>query len=151
MIVLSVVLMGGCLIGLKMLRGETGRKQAKIQVQDSAHKEVISSKDLTITTLKDELRSIKGKLYRTQQLEEEEDEESDVGVKPVTWEEITALVHTTYPKIDKILPLAKKQIMEMTKDMTMKEILEYVKQFTGNKQSEESSNPQSIAYNPNWA
>jgi len=107
------------------------------QVQD-----VLKIKDKQIQSLSAKLRTS----------EQEEEEEPDNPVKPVTWEEITALVHTTYPKIDKILPLAKKQIMDMTKGMTLQEILEYVKQFTGNKQSEGSSTPvESATYNPNWA
>jgi len=140
------------LAGVRMFKPNTNRKQAKRDVQDTAQKEVIESKDLTIDTLKNELRSLNGKLTRFRDQEpEEEEEELDDGVKPVTWEEITALVHTTYPKYDKILPFAKKQIMEMTKGMTIKELLEYVKQFTGNIQSEGTPNPESIAYNPNWA
>lgn len=153
-IIISLALMTCTLIGIKMLRGETQVKRVKKEVQESANKEVISSKDMTITTLKDELRSVKGKLYKTLALEaEEEEEEPDNPVKPVTWEEITALVTAKYPnsKYIKLLPLAKKQIMDATKGMTMKEILEYVKSFTGNQEPQGSSNPESVAYNPNWA
>jgi len=107
------------------------------QVQD-----VLKVKDRQIQSLSTKLRSFES---------EEEEEEPDNGVKPVTWEEITALVNSTYPKYVNLLPLVKKQVMDATKGMTMKEILQYVKQFTGNKQSEGTSNPESIAYNPNWA
>lgn len=151
-VIISLALMACSLIGIKMLRPIDNHKQAKKDVTDTAQKEVITSKDITITTLKDELRSVMGKLTRLRDKEpEEEEEELDNGVKPVTWDEITALVHTTYPKYDKILPFAKKQIMDMIKGMSMEEILNYVKQFTGNKESEGTPNPESIAYNPNWA
>jgi len=150
-VIISLALMGCCLIGIKMLRGETGPKRAKKQVQESAQQEVISSKDLTIATLKDELRSIKGKLYRTQQLEAEDQEEPIAGGKDVTFEEITALVNQNYPKYSVLLPLVKKQVMEATKGMSMNEILTYVKQFTGNKQPQGIANEESTTYNPNWA
>lgn len=103
--------------------------------------DVLKLKDKAIASLQAKLRNF----------EEEDEEEPDNPVKPVTWEEITALVTTKYPQYAKALPFAKKQIMEMTKGMTMQEILEYVKQFTGNQQSQGTSTPQSIAYNPDWA
>jgi len=107
------------------------------QVQD-----VLKVKDRQIQSLSTKLRSFES---------EEEEEEPDDGVKPVTWEEITALVTSTYPKYANLLPLAKKQIMEATKGLSMEEILTYVKQFTGNKESQGTPSPESIAYNPNWA
>jgi len=151
--IIAIALIGTfSLIGMRMFKPNEYHKQAKKEVQDTAQKEVIASKDITITTLKDELRSVMGKLTRLRDKEpEEEEEEPDNGVKPVTWDEITALVHTAYPKYDKVLPFAKKQIMEMTEGMSMEEILNYVKQFTGNKQSEGAPDPKSIAYNPDWA
>jgi len=103
--------------------------------------DVLKIKDKVIASLQAKLRNF----------EEEEEEEPDNGVKPVTWDEITALVNTQYPQYAKWLPLAKTQIMEATKGMSMKEIIDYVKQFTGNKQSEGTPNPQSVAYNPDWA
>lgn len=141
------------LVGIKLFKGSDGPKRAKKEVQDSAHKEVISSKDLTITTLKDELRSIKGKLYRNQQLEAEEEEElATDGRKPVRWDEIQALVNTQFPKYAKLLPLIKNQVMDATKGMSMEEVLQYVKQFTGNQQSQGQTVPNDAAgYNPNWA
>jgi len=107
------------------------------QVQD-----VLKVKDRQIQSLSTKLRSFES---------EEEEEEEDDGVKPVTFEEITALVDSKYPKYAKLLPLVKKQVMEATKGMTMNEILSYVKQFTGNTETAGTSNPESIAYNPNWA
>jgi len=107
------------------------------QVQD-----VLKVKDKQIQSLSTKLRNY----------EQEDEEEPDNPVKPVTWDEITALVTTQYPKYAALLPLAKKQIMDATKGMTMKEILSYVKQFTGNQQSQSPlANPQSAAYNPDWA
>ncbi len=107
------------------------------QVQD-----VLKVKDKQIQSLSTKLRNY----------EQEDEEEPDNPVKPVTWEEITALVTTQYPKYAALLPLAKKQIMDATKGMTMKEILGYVKQFTGNQQSQTPfANAQSVAYNPDWA
>jgi len=103
--------------------------------------DVLKIKDKVISSLQAKLRNF----------EEEEQEEPDDGVKPVTWEEVTALVTTHYPKYAGLLPLVKKQVMEATKGMTREEILNYVKQFTGNKQSEAVTTPESATYNPNWA
>jgi len=105
--------------------------------------DVLKIKDKVIASLQTKLRNFE---------EEDEEEEEDHGVKPVTFEEITALVESKYPKYAKLLPLVKKQIMEATKGMTMNEILSYVKQFTGNQESQAASTPlNSVAYNPNWA
>jgi len=103
--------------------------------------DVLKLKDKSIASLQAKLRNF-----------EVEDQESDQGTeKMVTFEEISALVQQTYPKYAPMLPLMKKQIMEITKGMTLEQVLEYVKQITGNKQSKAASNPESIAYNPNWA
>jgi len=104
--------------------------------------DVLKVKDRQIQSLSTKLRSFES---------EEEEEEPDNGVKPVTFEEITALVNTKYPKYANLLPLVKKQVMEATKGMTMTEILNYVKQFTGNQESQGTPTPESITYNPNWA
>lgn len=153
-IIIAVIGMIGVfsLVGMKMFKPNDRVKRAKKEVQDTAMKEVIDSKDLTITTLKDEMRSIKGKLYRTLQLEADNEEElPDMSSKQVTFEQIQALVKTRYPKYAKLLPLAKKQIMEAIKGMTLEEILDYVKEFTGNQQSQGQITPESATYNPNWA
>ena len=73
-VLIALVMMTGvfALVGAKMFKPNTGVKQAKKRVTEDAQKEVIDSKDLTITTLKDELRSINGKLARFRQLEPEE-------------------------------------------------------------------------------
>jgi len=78
-------------------------------------------------------------------------DEEDQAKKGVSFEEITALVNQSYPKYAPLLPLMKKQIMDMTKGMSLDEILSYVKQITGNKQSEGTPDPASTTYNPNWA
>ena len=153
-VLIALVMMTGvfALVGAKMFKPNDNRKQAKKDATDSAQKEVISSKDITITTLKDELRSVNGKLTRYRDKEPElEEEVTESGNKQVTWEEIQALVKTQAPKQALLLPLLKNQIMDATKGMTMEEILGYVKQFTGNKQSEGGTPPESATYNPNWA
>jgi len=104
--------------------------------------DVLKLKDKSIASLQAKLRNFE---------EQDEEEEPDNGVKPVTWEEIQALVNTQYPKYANLLPLVKKQVMEATKGLSMEEILQYVKQFTGNKQSEGNLSPESAQYNPNWA
>jgi len=73
--------------------------------------------------------------------------EEDPSTKGVSFEEITALVKQSYPQYSFMLPLMKKQIMEITKDMSMEEILTYVKQITGNKQPQGET--QSI-FPPGW-
>ena len=77
--------------------------------------------------------------------------EEDQLTKQVSFEEIQALVKQSYPKYAPMLPLMKKQIMDITKGMSLQEILDYVKQITGNKQSEGNPSPESATYNPNWA
>jgi len=104
--------------------------------------DVLKLKDKSIASLQAKLRNF-----------EEPDEEETTGNKgkQVTWEEIQTLVKTQYPKHVVLLPLLKKQIMEATEGMSMEEVLDYVKQFTGNQQSQGATNLQSIAYNPDWA
>ena len=133
-----------------MFKPNDGPKRAKKEVQDSAQKEVIASKDLTIVSMQQELRRINGKLARTLQLQGELEEDlPEIATNQVTWEEIQALVKTSAPKYAALLPLAKKQIMEATEGMSMEEILTYVKQFTGDKQPQ-GGTPQ-IAWDPNSA
>jgi len=102
--------------------------------------DVLKLKDKQISSLAAKLR-----------ISEEEEEEEDPIGKPITFEEITALVKQTYPKYAPMLPVFKKQIMEITKGMTLEQVMEYVKQITGNKQSQEGLIPESPEYNPNWA
>jgi len=107
-------------------------------VQTEQIKEIIKSKNNQI------------KSYQ-QQLRQDGEQEEPGSEKQVTFEEITALVNQTYPKYAPMLPLMKKQIMEITKGMTLEQILEYVKQITGNKQPQTGLSPESAQYNPNWA
>lgn len=150
LIIVSITLIGiFTLMGVKMFRPDT-----KVKSTTSKAKDVLSKvNEETIERLSGELRKATGRANRLQALrndEEEEEEPEDSGV-PVTFEQITALVNTQYPQYSKWLPLAKKQIMEATKGMSMDDILQYVKQFTGNKQSQGNTAPESAQYNPNWA
>jgi len=103
--------------------------------------DVLKLKDKSIASLQAKLRTF----------EVEDDEDITGNQKMVTFEEISALVQQTYPKYAPMLPLMKKQIMEITKGMTLEQVLEYVKQITGNKQSKAGPSPESAQYNPNWA
>jgi len=132
-ILLTIALIGVfSIIGMKMMRGDQGSKKGHKEVKDTAIKDLIESKDHTITTYKKELQMLNGKLARFRQVEDEIEEEPG---KQVSFEEITALVNQTYPQFTKLLSIFKKQVMEATKGMTLEEILNYVKQFTGNQQS----------------
>jgi len=107
-------------------------------VQTEQIKEIVKSKNNQIKSFQQQLR--------------QNDVELEPGIdQQVTFEEISALVQQTYPKYAPMLPLMKKQIMEITKGMTLEQVLEYVKQITGNKQSQGIPNQSSVAYNPDWA
>ncbi len=109
----------------------------------------------TITDiLKQKDNQIKSLNARLKQFEPNEDDQENINKinkKGVSFDEIQVLVKESYPQFSPMLPLLKKQIMEMTKGMELNEILGYVKQFTGNKQSKGNPDPQSSEYNPNWA
>ena len=109
------------------------------EVEKATISDILKQKDKQISSLNARLKQF------------EPITEEDSPKKGVTFEEITALVQQTYPKYAMMLPLMKKQIMEMTKGMSLDEILGYVKQLTGNKQSQGQTDPQSAEYNPNWA
>ncbi len=111
-------------------------------------------KGTILDILKQKDTQIKSLNARIRVLEPEEEiivDENIKNNKKVTWEEIQALAQQVVPQYAAMLPLMKKQIMEITKGMTTNEILEYVKQFTGNKQPKGQTDPQSAEYNPNWA
>jgi len=112
------------------------------EVFNTQVKDILKIKDTQISSLTSKLKRI--------ETQEEPDLEESTG-KQVTFEEIQALVNSQYPKYAALLPLAKKQIMEATKGMTMDQILSYVKQFTGNKQSQGIPDPQSAQFNPDYA
>jgi len=108
-------------------------------VQTEQIKEIIKSKNNQIKSFQQQLR------------QDQDENQPESNEKQVSFEEITALVKQTYPKYTVMLPVFKKQIMEITKGMSLQQVLEYVKQFTGNQQPEATSDPQSVEYNPNWA
>ena len=149
LLIISIALMGTVLMGVKMLKGQTKVKTSKVKATDTLTKVT----DETIDRLQLELRKAHGRANRLQALRngEIEDEEDQPTGKQVTFEEITALVKASYPKYSALLPLVKKQVMEATEGMDMEEILTYVKQFTGNKQPQESIDGSSIAWNKDWA
>jgi len=89
-----------------------------------------------------QIKSLNARIKTFEPLVEEDQEK-----KGVSFEEITALVQQSYPKYAMLLPLMKKQIMEMTKGMSLDEILGYVKQVTGNK--EPPGEPKGI-YSSTW-
>jgi len=109
------------------------------EVEKSTIADILKQKD-------NQIKSLNARIKQFEPLDEE-----DQPKKGVSWEEITALVNQNYPKYGPLLPLMKKQIMDMTKGMSLDEILGYVKQITGNKQPGTISDPASTAYNPNWA
>jgi len=125
------------------------RKTAETSLFDNLtqYREVEKSTIADILKRKDsEIKSLNVRLKQFEPLDEEDQQK-----KGVTWEEITALVNSKYPKYATLLPLGKKQIMEMTKGMTLEEVLQYVKQFTENQQSQGITSPTSVTFNPDWA
>jgi len=111
-------------------------------VYNTQVKDILKIKDSQISSLTSKLKRIEAQEYQDEPESNEEDNK---------FEEITALVKTQYPKMAPLLIVFKKQIMDATKGMDVKEILGYVKQFTGNKELEGSSDPQSAQFNANWA
>jgi len=107
-------------------------------VQTEQIKEIIKSKNNQIKSFQQQLR--------------QDTEEPEQGIdKQVTFEQITAFVKQNYPKYAPMLPFMKKQIMEITKGMTLEQAIEYVKQITGNQEPQGLPNPQSVAWNKDWA
>jgi len=119
---------------------------------DSSIKELYSVYNTQVS----DVLKLKDKVIASQQAKlrnfEDQDEQEELGAeKQVTFEEITALVKQAYPKFTPMLPVFKKQIMEITKGMSLQEVLEYVKQITGNKQPEAITSPESVTWNKDWA
>jgi len=139
------------LVGVWQLNRLNPNKKAS-KAGDSSIKElyeVYNTQVSDVLKIKDKsIASLQAKL-RTFEVENEEDEPGNQ--KMVTFEEIQGLVQQTYPKYAPMLPLMKKQIMEITKGMSLEQVLEYVKQITGNKQSQTGISPASAQYNPDWA
>jgi len=139
------------LVGIWQLNRLNPNKKAN-KAGDSSIKELYSVYNTQVSdVLKLKDKSIASLQAKLRNFEEPNEEEEPGNEKQVTFEEITALVKQTYPKYVTMLPLMKKQIMEITKGMTLEQVLDYVKQFTGNQQSQGAPNPESTTWNPNWA
>ena len=159
-VLIALVMMTGvfALVGMRMFKPNDNRKQAKKDVQDTAQKEVISSKDITITTLKDELRSITGKLTRLRDKVPDEEEEATPtpaisGAKEASWEEIQELVKVSYPQYAKFLalPTIKEKVMEQVKGMSLAQIIQQIQSIMGGGQPQSGTAQTNEAYNPNFA
>jgi len=141
------------IIGAKMFRPNQANTKVKTR-KDAAIETLDKVNEETITRLSKELKKESGRANRLQALKDQEDGyEEEEPQTQVTFEQIQALVNQNYPKYAPMLLLMKKQVMEITKGMTIEQILEYVKQLTGNKESK-TGDPASITstqYNPNYA
>jgi len=114
------------------------------EVEKSTIADILKQKD-------NQIKSLNARLKQFEPETEVIDENIKNNKKSVSFEEITALVNQSYPKYAPLLPLMKKQIMEMTKGMTLDEILNYVRQITGNKEPAAIVEPKAATYDPNWA
>jgi len=154
LIIASIGLIGCFALTLaKMFKPNQGKTKVNTR-KDKAETTLEKVNEDTIERLSDQLKKEAGRANRLQALKDKFEDNQEIeeeGGKQVTFEEITALVDTKYPKYAKLLPLFKGQIMQATKGMSLEEILNYVKQFTGNKQPQGSITPESATYNPNWA
>ena len=159
-VLIALVMMTGvfALVGAKMFKPNTGVKQAKKRVTEDAQKEVIDSKDLTITTLKDELRSINGKLARFRQLEPEEEQKVTAtpeisGAKEASWDEIQELVKVSYPQYAKYLALPgiQDKVMEQVKGMTLAQIIQQIQSIIGGGKPQSGIEETNQEYNRNYA
>jgi len=123
-------------------RGENPTKKARKNAETSLFDNLTQYREVEKSTIADILKQkesqIKSLNVRLKQFEPLAEEDQQKG--GVTWEEITALVQHQYPKYSSLLliPGVEKQVMKTTKGMSMDQILQYVKQFTGNQQSEGS-------------
>jgi len=134
----------------------SGVKKARKRNEISVYENLTGYREVEKSTIADILKQkesqIKSLNARIKQFEPIEQEDlTNGGGKAITFDEIQTLVSQTYPQYSKLLPLMKKQIMEMTKGMTLDEVLNYVKQFTGSKESQGSTSQTPDGYNPNWA
>jgi len=155
-LLILVIAWGMLLTGIKLYKANEGKNKPKTR-KDTAIDTLDKVNDATIERLSKELKKESGRANRLQALKEQyegsEEEPEENEQKQVTFEEITTLVKQSYPKYLGLLPLMKKQIMEATKGMSLDEVLDYVKQFTGNKESS-TGDPASITnaeFNPNFA
>jgi len=139
--------------GIYYKKGQNPVKKAQKRNESSLFDNLTEYREVEKGTILDILKQkdnqIKSLNARLKQIEPQEVEELEQ--KGVTWEEIQTLVSQAAPQYAVFLPLAKKQIMEMVKGMSMNEVIEYVKQFTGNKESKGTTDPQSLEYRKDWA
>jgi len=151
-LVMNLAVLGvGTGVFLYAINRMSGPKKAKKAGDDGISDlyDVYNTQVKDILKIKDsQISSLTSKLKRMEAQEYDEPESNSEDAK---FEEITALVKTQYPKMAPLLIVFKKQIMDATKGMDVKEILGYVKQFTGNKELEGSPDPQSAQFNANWA
>ena len=159
-VLIALVMMTGvfALVGMRMFKPNDYRKTAKKDASDSAQKEVISSKDITITTLKDELRSVMGKLTRLRDKVPDEEEEATPtpaisGEKEATWEEIQELVKVSYPQYAKYLALPgiQDKVMEQVKGMTLAQIIQQIQSIIGGGKPQSGIEETNQEYNRNYA
>jgi len=153
--ILGVVFMG-IFTGFILLRGQNPVKKAKKRNEISMFDNLTEYREVEKATIGDiikrkdsEIKSLNARIKQFEPIEQEES--TNQGGKAITFEEIQTLVSQTYPQYSKLLPLMKKQIMDMTKGMTLDEVLNYVKQFTGDQQSKGTTSETPTGYNPNWA
>ena len=148
-ILLSIAMFGVfALVGMKMFQGK-GKVKTKLS---SAQDTLTKTYETNIDRLSIELRKQTGRASRLQALRDGETVEmTESDDKQITFEEVTALVKTNAPKYSKMLPLVKKQVMEAVEGMSMEEVLNYVKQFAGNKGLSGGVAPESVAWRSDWA
>jgi len=137
------------LIGAKMFSPNLRNSKVKTR-KDTAEITLDKINEETITRLSTQLKKESGRANRLQALkdeyegiDEEEENINKINKNQVTFEEIQSLVNTKYPKYAKMLPLMKDQVMEITKGMSLDQILAYVGEITGDKKSQ-SGDPSAI-------
>lgn len=144
------------LIGTKLFKGNEGKTKVKTRItQAETTLDKVNSD--TIERLSKELKKESGRANRLQALKDQwegNEEEEEEQTNQVSFEEITAIVKQKYPKYAFMLPFAEEKIMEITKGMSLPEILDYVAQITGNKESK-PGDPASISqgseFRPDYA
>jgi len=112
------------------------------------YREVEKGTILDILKQKDnQIKSLNARIKQFEPIVEE-----DQPNKGVSFEEIQQLANQLYPKYAAMLPLMKKQVMEMSKGMSKQDIINYIGQITGNKQSQGSTEELgSQPYRQDWA
>jgi len=155
-VLLVAIFMAGTFVltGVKLFKPNSSKNKPKTR-KDNANEALDKVNDETIDRLTDQLKKEAGRANRLQALKDKfeniSEDSEDSQQKQVTFEEIEALVKQTYPKYALMLPVMKKQIMEITKGMSLEQVLDYVRQITGDKQPSTGTNPESATFNPNWA